>query len=154
MKRPHINQKRFQEFLYSLPANVQNEVFDCFGLVQYSIPKALFVIKELNLVPIELNVFSCCEPLTLHLPASTSESYFTGVSDEAVCSDAINLSIPIIIVQHAWNPRKREAEDCGSIIIDGHKRLRKAFLQGREVIGGYNIPTNFAELACTRLKEI
>lgn len=140
-----INEQRFQEFKLTLPEEIRDEVF-CWLHSYYSVSKALFIIKEQNLEAGNLNVADWCKSLGMDGQRNDNAIHLlNGVQDKDVIQEHIKpKEYPVIIVQHTWGRGKKK--DSSTLVIDGNKRLRRAFLDGIETVKGYFLPEHLAKL--------
>jgi hypothetical protein len=87
---------------------------------------------------IDLDVTSWCKMLGMDDEkqiSCTAVHFLTGVRDVDALDDSINLDFPIVVVEHTWGKGKEKGKQ--PLVIDGNKRLRKAFLEGQKTIKGY-----------------
>ena len=132
-----IEKEELEAFRRKLPPEEQDEQF-YFGRYVFDIVKARFMIAYMRLQPKDADVprwssrwWMCGEfnpDITFKL---------NGVCDADVIWDDIDINVPIIFLE-ARLPKR--ALDTQSILIDGHHRLRKAYLMELEWIGAYMIP--------------
>lgn len=142
-----IDQKALEEFRKTLPADIQHEVFNWL-VTRYSIATALFLIKQEGIDLGNVDVKQWCEALGMSGPrkpdTELSFSLFNGVCDKDAMQPNINPDIPLILAEHSYkNGRKMETTP---LLIDGNKRLRKAFIEGREKLKAYYLPKKLAKL--------
>lgn len=144
-----INKAELEAFRLTLPEGIQKEYFSWL-ITCYCVPTALFIINKMKLEPGNVNVKEWAKVLGMDGPLSeeTDGSFriniLTGVQDKDAMRDMINPDIPIIVVEHEFGRGKKK--ETSTLVIDGNKRLRKAFLTGREQIKGYFIPKKLAKL--------
>lgn len=134
-----IDFSNLEEFKKNLPPDITEECFR-FLTLHFSVPKALYVIGQAQLEKGNINVKNWCAALGMAGPRDDnvlSFNIFNGVNDKDVFASNINLEIPVIIAECRYRKRKKE---LFRMIIDGNKRLRRAFLDGRETIPAYFIP--------------
>lgn len=149
-----IDQKALEEFRQTLPADIQYEVFNWL-FARYSIATALFLIKQKRIALETVVVKEWCEALGLvgpYKPDNNSYCLFNGVCDKEVMQPNINPDIPLIMVEHSY--KKGLKMETIPLLIDGNKRLRKAFIEGREKLNAFYLPKNLAIFALTTAKSL
>lgn len=144
MKKPRIDEREFEEFRQTLPVHLQHESFRWL-ISRYDIPKALYLIKTLSIQPTSIDVGKWSEALGMAGERNDEAIHvFNGVSDKDVFGHLIDLAYPVIVVEHVWkNGRKKEKT---LLLIDGNKRLRRAFLEGEEKLKAYFLPESLSKL--------
>lgn len=138
-----FDEAAYQAFRLTIPTPVEGEFF-VWGQYEYDIGKALFVITTLSLPLMSLSVKGWAKQLGMDGPKDEigySFHILNGITDKDALAPHIDYSIPIIFAEHAWGSRNR---NVSPLLIDGNKRLRKAFLEGVENISGFLIPKNVA----------
>lgn len=139
MKKFVFDQAAYEKFKPSLPECVRDECF-VWASVSYSVAKALFLAKILNLPLMNIPVKDWAKQFGMDGPKDETGTRFNllnGVTDRDALAANVNYSIPLIFVEHSWGVRNRRTT---SLLIDGNKRLRKAFLEGVEKVQGFLIP--------------
>jgi hypothetical protein len=66
------------------------------------------------------------------------------VSDVDALKSNIDPTIPLIIAEHRFKAKGKN--ETVTLLIDGNKRLRKAFLQKIETVTGYFLPFKLANI--------
>lgn len=146
-----IDQVELDAFKKTLPGDIDKEYFRWIT-VGFCIPSALFLIKKHNIEAQTLDVKTWCEAMGLSGPREyKDDGAFTirilnGVVDDDAMEDKINPDIPIIVAEHVWKNNKTKKNEITTLVIDGNKRLRKAFLTGREKVPVYFIPKKLCKL--------
>lgn len=144
-----VDKQAFEAFRATLPDDIKNERFHWL-ITDYSVPMALFLIKTKALELGKVNVKKWCEAMGMAGERKTGNLSFhmlNGVNDDEAMADNIKPSeFPLIVVEHTFKGKGRKLESC-SLIIDGNKRLRKAFLTGLEEVTAYYLPKELAK-AC------
>lgn len=135
-----IDEKEFEEFKLSLPKDIQEECFQWLNSA-YDVPKALFIIHKKSLPQEDIDVKTYAKAFGMagtNQVGKMSINILTGVQDVDALKENIKpMEYPIIFVKHEFGKGKNK--DYSNIIIDGNKRLRKAFLEGIEKIKCYYI---------------
>lgn len=134
-----VKSQEFLDFKSSLPEEIQNESF-VFVSTFFGIAESLFVIKKLNLSTQDYSVAKLAKYATLDYPKNQdpkSINILNGVSDEVALKENINVDIPIIVALVPF--RRGKKKEIHPLVIDGNKRLRKAFVQDRKTIGTIEI---------------
>lgn len=147
MAKYNIDLVDYRAFKETLPADVRQETFTYFS-VSYDVTLMLYLIKKENCKLVKLGVVDWSNAMDMDHPKDeTGEAIdaIHGISDKEVFEDNINPDIPIILISHEWEKGKKKGSE--PLIIDGHKRLRRAFLEGRKVIQAYQVPAKIAKLA-------
>lgn len=140
-----MKSSEYQAFLETLPECVRDESFH-WGNSRYDVAKALFLICTLGLEPVEVDVKDWAQSLGMAGPKDEEVmrvNFFNGVSDELACQPHINTMLPLIVAEHSWKEKGRLV--YGALLIDGNKRLRKAFLEGKEKLMAFYLPRNIAK---------
>lgn len=139
-----INEQELDEFKKTLPEDIREERYRFFTNV-YNVAKALFLIKKQNLKLGQIDVRKWCEVMGMAGERNDDEIHLlNGVNDADAMKDNINPSVPVVICEHTFGRGKKK--EFVTIIIDGNKRLRKAFLTGHEKIPAYYLPEKLAKL--------
>jgi hypothetical protein len=132
-----------EKFKLTLPEDIRHERFR-FLYLEFDIPTALFIINKLQLKKGSLDVRRWAKHLGMDGPKkddALSFNIWTGVLDKDVFVSNIDISIPVIIAEIKL---KKTKEFC-NIIIDGNKRLRRAFLENKKEIDAYFIPWKYVK---------
>lgn len=140
MKINRIDQNELFAFRLALPEHFRDEIFQ-FLSSRYDVTKALYLAHKLKLKERDIDVKDWAKSLGLDGPkdeSGTKVSFIAGISDSDALSPGVDVKRPVILVYHFWKEKGKEV--CGGLIIDGNKRLRRAFLEGLEVIPGYVLP--------------
>lgn len=139
-----IDKDEFEAFRLTLPEDIRNE---CFSWLRtcYCVPTALFIAHKQELELGTLNVKTWCKALGMDGDRNDEAfNMLTGVADKDAMQPNINPEIPVVIVEHTFRSgRKMEST---TLVIDGNKRLRKAFLEGTEKVKGYFLPKKLSKL--------
>lgn len=151
MKKPQpINLKEFMAFKATLPEDIREEWFRWL-VTSYCIPRALYLIQREKLEPKEIEVAAWAKAMGLAGPRKdpNAETFtiniLSGVDDDDAMTDNIKpTEFPLIIVEHTFKDGRKKASH--TLIIDGNKRLRKAFLTGIQSVKAYYLPDNLAKL--------
>jgi len=141
-----INATELEAFKQTLPPGIREEYFKWL-ITAYSVPRALFLVQREKIESRDLNVDEWCKALGMAGELNTSEMCFnllTGVNDNEAMKPNINPDIPIVVVVHTWGRGKKK--ESSTLVIDGNKRLRRAFLAGRKTIKAYCLPEALAKL--------
>ena len=83
--------------------------------------------------------------------AGNNFNIFNGVSDNDALQPHVNPDFPLVVVEHTWKVGRKTEKS--PLIIDGNKRLRRAFLEGREKMGAYFLPADLAKYIKTERKR-
>jgi hypothetical protein len=146
MKRVGIDETELKAFRETLPHDIRYESFSILG-VSYSVPTALYLIQKYNFEQETLDVKTWANVMGMAGERNDDPYAFNlinGVSDSDAMKDNINPEIPVILVDHAFG-RGKEKKTI-RLLMDGNKRLRKAFLTGMEKIKAYHIPEKYVGL--------
>ena len=145
-----IDMAEYEEFRKTLPEDIQNEVFKWIGSY-YDVARALYLIKreklEVNSIKVMdwAKAFGMAGPLQDESDKVMYINIMTGVKDSEAMKENIKPEgYPIIIVEHEFGKGKKK--EMTNLVIDGNKRLRKAFLTNMEKIGAYYLPVKLAKL--------
>lgn len=141
-----INATELEAFKQTLPAEIRGEYFKWL-ITCYGVAEALFLITRKKIEPRDISVHEWCKALGMAGELNKSDMCFnllTGVNDNAALHPKINPDIPIIVVEHTWGRGKKK--ESSTLVIDGNKRLRRAFLDGRNTIKAYYLPEPLAKL--------
>lgn len=142
-----IDKGELEKFRLTLPEGIQREQFHWL-ITRYCVATALFIIKQAELTPNNIIVKDWATALGMAGPQQEEGSFsfnlFTGVTDTEALRDMVNPDIPLIIVEHTFKAKRKT--EMSTLVIDGNKRLRKAFLQGRENVKAYYLPKHLAKL--------
>ena len=144
-----INSAKFAAFLETLPEHLQHECFEGCG-DRYDIAKALFLVQQFKLKIKWLDVKKWCKALDMDGPEqqdSMKINLLTGVDDVSAMLPSVNPDIPVIIAEHTYREKGTNQQDAVPILIDGNKRLRKAFLTGIDKPKVYRLEAKLAKLA-------
>lgn len=143
-----IDQKEFEEFCLTLPEDIRNEYFQWL-ITAYSVPRALFLIKKHEIKVGSIDVVEWCKALGMAGERQKKDdnvlriNLLTGVKDDEAMQDNINPDYPIIIVEHTFGKGKKK--ESSTLVIDGNKRLRKAYLNGLTKLKAYFLPEKLAK---------
>lgn len=136
----------YNAFVATLPEDIRQEYFQHLGTT-YCVPEALFIISKLNLETSDINVEEWAKGLGMAGKRKSgiyAVNLLTGVADDDVFKDNINPSVPLIIVEHSFKDGRKKVTTA--LLIDGNKRLRRAFLEGTKELKGYYLPERLAKL--------
>jgi hypothetical protein len=137
-----IDPTELEAFRQTLPKDLQEECF-CYFSTQYDVCKALFIITKKNLATGTINVKEWCQALGMAGERNDEAIHIlNGVMDKEAMADQINPEHPIIIAEHTYGKGKKMKRV--PLVIDGNKRLRKAFLTNLETIKAYYLPMTLA----------
>lgn len=138
-----IDPREYEAFRQTLPEALRGEVYH-FLHVSFDVTLARFLIHKGNLVPTPLGVELWATNMQLNWPEGRPNDahLMNGVSDSLALKENIDPKIPVIVIEFAW--KKGGVEESMPFMIDGHKRLRKAFVQKLENIPAYYIPKEIA----------
>ncbi len=132
------------EFRSTLPRGIQNEFFQ-FINHEYNISKALFLIKQTKIETGNINVADWAKAHCLDGEYNENViRIFNGVMDKEAMEEKINPDYPIIIAEHEFGKGKKK--EISTLIIDGNKRLRKAYLNKIENMKAYYLPVKLSKL--------
>jgi len=137
-----IDEKALEQFTKLLPENLQTEGFAYFRHF-FEIRRGLFLIQKEKMVLSSLDV---CEWIDLLGQAEKQYYLNTGVDKETDLA-AISLSYPLIICD--VQVRVYDRKFILPVLIDGFKRLRKAYLEG---LG--KLPCYYIEYPLSKLVDI
>jgi len=139
-----ILKEELEAFRKSLPEDVQHETYR-FLNVHYCVVSALFMVQKLKLKTRSIDVAKWCEGLGMAGPRDDKAvRLFNGVNDKDVMEAHINPQIPLIIVEHTWKDRSNKTQ-MAHLVIDGNKRLRRAFLDGLTKVEAYVLDKRVAK---------
>ena len=147
-KNMKVTKAELEAFKLTLPEGIRKEFFRWL-VTDYCVPTALFLIKQKALELGNVDVALWSKSMGMAGPQSTNPMSFhllNGVNDVEAMKENINPDIPIIIVEHPFKEKGKRVKSSCSLIIDGNKRLRKAFLQQREKVQAYYLPKELAKL--------
>lgn len=119
-------QRAYEAFLLTLPVELRDKKVVHLRTV-YDIPKALYIARVEKLRPDTIHVQGWCKALCL-------DGKLNGY-DAVSMAPHIDPDIPLIMVERNKLP----------LLLDGLKRLRKAFLLGKERIKVYYFPPNLSK---------
>lgn len=141
-----IDKTELENFKLTLPEGIREECFKWIN-TYYDVTTALYIIKKRSLSTGNIDVPKWCKALGMDGPKnleSFSFSIMTGVTDSDALQDTVDIKYPIVIVEHVWGRGKNK--DMSTLIIDGNKRLRRAFLDEIPTIQGYYLTADLAKL--------
>ena len=142
-KENGINEDDLAEFTATLPEHVRKEHYRWLNTT-YSIPKALYLAKDLELGSVDVKVWA--KSLAIDMPLRSGPfpmSILSHADDTKALSDAVKLGPPLIILVHSFLYEGKT--ETATILIDGHHRLRRAFLEGVLKLDAILIPAELAE---------
>lgn len=148
-KKPSYDKEAYEVFRQSLPVDCQNEEYIHLQYA-FNVPLALFLSKELPLQSV--HVESWAKARGLNGPEQIGDnrkwplSILCGVSDDEAADSKINTKIPILFVMHSYRDRATRKNVEYALLIDGNKRLRKAFLQKQLELKARLLPAKLAKL--------
>ena len=122
-----------KDFIDNLPSDIKDEQYWFVGH-SFSIPEALWILNEKNRETVDLNVEEWAKALGLDDPIDSKimRMRLVSVDDSEAMSEKVNPDIPAIVANFVGR-----AKENMTLLIDGNKRLRKAFLTGRKTIKAY-----------------
>lgn len=137
-----IKVAELREFAKTLPEGKREEIF-IFLDRRYDIVKAKFLIKQLDLKPVEAKVEDLAAKTYLDYPKGTKSAPILAINvDDRYIEEhfgtedkVIDLNEPLIFAVSSFGRGKDKS--LGSILIDGNHRVRKAFLLGVETLQAY-----------------
>ena len=151
-----IDSTKFAAFLETLPEHLRHESFE-WGGNRYDIAKALFLVQECGIKKTWLDVKKWSKALDMDSPEqqdSMKINFLTGVDDVSAMLPSVNPDIPVIIAEHTYREKETNQQDTVPILIDGNKRLRKAFLTGIDKLKVYRLEAKLAKLARSRKRRL
>jgi len=138
-KKMKLDHAQLKEFELTLSGYKQGEWF-VFVSRQYDIVAAKFLIHKLELEPVQINVKEAASNAYLAY-GDNAVPLFAHIDDDFLSNHLvledkmIDLSDPLIYAVSTFGRGKDK--QTGRLLIDGHHRLRKAFLLGVETLPAY-----------------
>lgn len=132
-----VDPQQLEDFRAKLPAHLQQEYFQ-FMHVRFDIVVARFLIQSHQIPLHKISVPAWCEALGMTAPRGNHQFLYNGVTDEQALAGNIILTYPLILLEYQYQPNT-----TGLLLIDGNKRLRKAFLTDIPELDAHILPQEF-----------